>query len=139
MTLGVAVQGTQAPSKNRGTLIGNDNDKTVWGAALSGIMLGDVGLGIGGQIQDDDSSVLLDATLSGFYAHIEAEFLDKDSPTNTKSGNNDQDRYSYTLGYTQSLGRKTTAYYELNYIDNDTNDSDDDRTAVMAVLKYDII
>ncbi len=51
----------------------------------------------------------------------------------------DEDRVGITLGYTQSLGRKTTMYYEVHDLDNDTGDSDDDRTAVMAVLKYDII
>jgi hypothetical protein len=30
-------------------------------------------------------------------------------------------------------------YYEANYVDQDTGKSDDDRTAFMAVLKYDII
>jgi hypothetical protein len=30
-------------------------------------------------------------------------------------------------------------YYEFHSLDNDTDDSDDDRTAIMAVLKYDII
>ena len=139
MVLGVAVQGTQAPSKNRGTQIGNDNDKTVFGVVLSGIAFGGFDMGIGGQVQDDDSSALVNVNYDNFYLHFEGEFLDKDSPTNNKSGRNDQDRYSTTLGYTQSLGRKTTMYYEINYIDNDTGNSNDDRTAVMAVLKYDII
>ena len=139
MTLAVAAQGTQAPNKNRGQQIGNGTDKTVLGAALSGIMLGDVGIGVGAQSQDDDTSFLVDVTLSGFYGHVEAELLDKDSEANSSRDGDDQDRVSYTLGYTQSLGRKTTAYYELNYIDNDTGRGDDDRTAVMAVLKYDII
>jgi predicted porin len=139
MVLGGAVQGTQAPSNSRGTQIGNDNDKTVFGVALSGISFGDFGLGIGAQAQDDDTSFLVDATYSNAYVHIEAEQLDSDSPTNTNTDDDDQDRVSYTLGYTQSLGRKTTMYYELNYIDNDSGNTKRDRTAVMAVLKYDII
>jgi hypothetical protein len=144
MVLGVALQGTQAANRSKGTNIGNDNDKTVWGAALSGITFGDFGLGIGAQGQDDDTSFLVDATYSNFYVHIEAEQLDKDSPANFVDGKSisggDRDRMSSTLGYTQSLGRKTTMYYEISYTDNDTRrGSKDDRTAVMAVLKYDII
>ena len=139
MVLGVAAQGTQAPSKNRGTQIGNDNDKTVGGIVLSGISFGGVGLGIAGQVQDDDTGFVVDATYSNAYVHVEAEQIDNDSPANTNKDDDDQDRVSYTLGYTQSLGRKTTMYYELNYIDNDSGNTKDDRTAVMAVLKYDII
>ena len=149
MVLAGAAKDTQADlGDGTGTLIGNDNDEAVFGGMLSGIMLGDFGIGIGVQGQDDDLSEAIDVTYSNFYAHFELEQVDSDSPVNNSEnatdGNpltspDDQDRISTTLGYTQSLGRKTTAYYEINYIDNDTGDSDDDRTAVMAVLKYDII
>jgi len=44
-----------------------------------------------------------------------------------------------TLGYTQTLGKDTLIYYEFNTVDNDTGDSDDDRTAIMAVLKYNLL
>ncbi|MGI9570490.1 MAG: porin [Desulfobulbia bacterium] len=138
MTLGVAVQDTQADlDDGTGTLIGNGNDEPVVGVVLSGIMFGSVSLGFGAQVQDDDSSFLAHMDISNFYLHIEAEMLDEDSPANV--GGDDEDRVSFTGGYTQSLGRKTTAYYEVNHVDNDTGDSDDDRTAIMAVLKYDII
>ena len=63
--------------------------------------------------------------------------VDEDSGSSVSG--DDEDKYTATLGYTQSLGRKTTMYYEIAYTDNDTGDSDDDRTAAMAVLKYDII
>ncbi len=154
MTLGAAVRGTEADigdddagyaNTNDGIAIGNGSDEEVFGVTLSGIMLGDFGMGFGAQMQDDDTSFLADISYNNFYVHIEAEFVDQDSPanfdldTNTREFDDDRDRLSTTLGYTQSLGRKTTAYYEFNYIDNDTDDSDDDRTAVMAVLKYDII
>ena len=139
MALSLAVQGTEADlDDGTGTLIGNSNDEPVVGALLSDISLGSVKLAVGGQSQDDDTSFALHADISNFYVHFELEFLDEDSPENDADGE-DQDRVSSTLGYTQSLGRKTTAYYEFNHIDNDTGDSDDDRTAIMAVLKYDII
>jgi predicted porin len=144
MVLGLAVQATNGDFNDggatiEGTMIGTGGDDTVGGVVLSGIMLGDFGIGIGGQVQDDDYSALLDTTYSNFYLHVEYLFLDQDSSGNFSDDDDDQDIISSTLGYTQSLGRKTTAYYEFNYIDRDTGDSDDDRTAVMAVLKYDII
>jgi len=155
MVLGVAMQGTQGDDNNatntdqiEGPLIGNNSDKDVFGVALTGIMLGDFSMGFGFQAQDDDTSALADIAYNNFYLHVEAEFIDKDSNANFgvddaddifQRYDDDRDRISTTLGYTQNLGRKTTAYYEFNYIDNDTDDSDDDRTAIMAVLKYDII
>ena len=125
ITIGLAAQ-TTADDTAQGSA---GNDETILGLAVSGINLGPVSLGVGLQSQDDDSSFLIDAGISNFYVHIEALSIDA----------TDQDRLSTTLGYTLSLGRKTTMYFELNQIDNDTGDSDDDRTAAMAVLKYDII
>jgi predicted porin len=125
MTLGLAIQNT-ADDTAHGSA-GNDED--IIGAALSGISIGDTSLGFGVQAQDDDVSFLVDWVISNAYIHVESLSLDA----------TDQDRLSITLGYTQSLGRKTTMYYEASQIDNDTSDSDDDRTALMAVLKYDII
>jgi predicted porin len=133
MTLGVAMQGT-ADDTAQGSAA---NDENIFGASLSGIVLGPVGLGFGVQSQDDDMSFLLDSSFQNAYLHVEVLDLDKDSAGNPTG--DDRTVVSYTLGYTQSLGRKTTMYYEANYIDRDTDDSDDDRTAVMAVLKYDII
>ena len=138
MTLGIAVQTTQADlDDGTGTLIGNDNDEDVIGLALTGIALGDLSLGFGVQSQDDDTSYQVHVDIGNIYVHFEMENLDADSPDSVSG--DDEDRVSATLGYTQSLGRKTTMYYELNNVDNDTGDSDDDRTAIMAVLKYDII
>jgi len=140
MVLGGAIQDTQADiDDGTGFLIGNGNDETVWGVAFSGVQLGDFGMAFNVQGQDDDLSQTIDLSFMGFYAHFELEQLDEDSPDNFSEDGDDQDRVSSTLGYYQPLGRKTSAYYEFNYIDNDTGDSDDDRTAVMAVLKYDII
>jgi len=51
----------------------------------------------------------------------------------------DRDRVLLTLGYTQNLGKDTLMYYEFSTLDNDTGDDDEDRTAVMAVLKYNLL
>jgi predicted porin len=125
ITIGLAAQST-ADDTAHGSA-GNDED--IIGAAISGINFGPVSLGFGAQVQDDDSSFLAQVDIGSVYIHIEALSLDA----------TDQDRVSSTLGYTLGLGRKTTMYFEANFIDNDTGESDDDRTALMAVLKYDII
>jgi predicted porin len=125
MTLGVAAQWT-AKDTTQGT---TGNDKTIYGASLSGISLGMVNLGFGAQIQDKDWSALVDSSIGNAYAHV--EYLDLDD--------SDSQPVSYTLGYTQTLGRKTLMYYEANYTDYDTGNTKANHTAVMAVLKYDII
>jgi hypothetical protein len=96
---------------------------------LSGIMLGDVSMAFGGQSQDDDYSFLADIGYNGFYLHLETEHLD----------DADQDPVMGVLGYTRSLGRKTTAWFELAAGDADSDNSNDDYTQVIATLKYDII
>ena len=111
------------------TTQGNGTDEDIIGLAWSGIGIGSTTLGVSYMNQDKDDGFVLDWLIGNAYVHLEAEKLDIP----------DQQRTSITLGYTQSLGRKTTMYYEINAIDNDTGNSDDDRTAVMAVLKYDII
>jgi predicted porin len=123
MTLGVAIQTTETTQGSTGT------DDDIYGVALSGIGIGDTTLGVSYMGQDKDMGIVVDWQIGNAYVHVEN--LDMDASNRT--------RLSATLGYTQSLGRKTTMYYEFNNIDNDTGNSDDDRTAVMAVLKYDII
>jgi len=105
------------------------DDEDVVGVTWSGIGIGDTSLAVGFQAQDDDTSVALHWDIGNFY--VNASMLSMDAT--------DQDMLDATLGYTQSLGRKTTMYYEVNTMDKDTGDSDDDYMAVMAVLKYDII
>jgi len=142
MTLGAAVQGTQADlGDGTGTLIGNSNDETVFGVMLTGVMLGDVSMGFGGQVQDDDYSLIADVGFNNFYAHVEYEFIDEDSPGNPRPAldPDDVEPMMVTVGYNQPLGRKTQMYYEAVFNDADTDDSDDDATAIYAVLKYDII
>jgi len=132
MTLGVAYQGSQDADQ------GSDgSDKAIYGAALSGIGIGDTTLNLAAQMQEDDVGVVVDWGISNFYVHVEYLMVDADSGSSVSG--DDEDKYTATLGYTQSLGRKTTMYYEIAYTDNDTGDDDDDRTAAMAVLKYDII
>ena len=102
-------------------------DDAIVGLALTGIDLGGASLGVGFQSQGDDSSFLVDAAIGNAYVHIELNSPDvgaEDSLT--------------TVGYTQSLGRKTTAYYEFYSYDADSGNSDDDETSIAAVLKYDI-
>jgi len=138
MTLAFAAQGTAADEDDgTGTLIGNGMDETIGAVMLSGVMLGDVSMAFGAQSQDDDSSFLADIGYNGFYLHIEAMTIDKDSPAS--STGDDQDPVMGVLGYTRSLGRKTTMWFEVATGDADTDDSDDDYTQVIATLKYDII
>ena len=111
------------------TAQGNGTDEDIMAVAWSGIGLGSTTLGVSYMNQDKDNGITIDYLFGNAYVHLETESLDAA----------DRDRLSLTLGYTQSLGRKTTMYYELNSIDNDTGNSDDDRMAIMAVLKYDII
>lgn len=132
LTLGAAAQVT-ADDTTQGSY---GSDDVIGGVSLTGLTLGTVNLGFGAQMQKDDWSALVDAGIGNAYVHIEYLAVDKDSAASTNG--EDQDKVSYTLGYTQTLGRKTTMWYELNYIDRDAKGSDD-RTAAMAVLKYDII
>jgi len=108
---------------------GSDRTEDVIGVTWSGIGIGDTSLGVGYQNQDDDDSFALHWDIGNIY--VNASMLTQDAA--------DRDVTDITLGYTQSLGRKTTMYYEVNTKDNDTGNSDDDYTAFMAVLKYDII
>ena len=126
MTLGVAMQDIEAL------------DDEVFGVTLSGIGLGPVMLAVNIQTADDTDGLTLHADIGNFYVHVES--LSHDSGARIQAAaETGEDPIAYTLGYTQSLGRKTTMYYELFEFDRDTGDSDDDQSAVMAVLKYDII
>jgi len=143
MTLGVAAQITAGDfDDGTGVMIGNGSDETVVGVMLSNWMLGEAGIGLGAQIQDDDYSFIADVTFGGFYFHVETMLLDEDSDANA-GATDDVEPLLFAIGYTQSLGRKTTMWYEVSHNDADdgcaTADSDCDTTQVMAVLKYDII
>jgi predicted porin len=132
MTLAIAAQGSADAD------IGSDeSDTTIYATTLSGISIMEATLNLSLQGQEDDVGGVVDLLIGNAYVHVEYVAVDKDSGASVSG--DDEDKYTATLGYTQSLGRKTTMYYELAYTDNDTGDSDDDRTAGMAVLKYDII
>jgi predicted porin len=132
MTLGAAYQGSANDDQ------GSDgSDKAIFSVTLSGIAIGDTNLGVNVQAQEDDTGIVGNLDIGNAYIHIEYLLVDKDSGASVSG--DDEDKVDVTLGYNQSLGRKTQMWYELNYKDADTDDDDDDRTAIMAVLKYDII
>ena len=133
MTLGVAVLSGEANGNvddpiGNGTVDSSGDPESVVGVTLSGIALGSATLGVGFMSQDDDTSIVIDLGIGNAYVHVETESLDAA----------DQDPTAIILGYTQSLGRKTTAYYEFVSNDADSANSDDDLTVLRAVLKYDI-
>lgn len=123
MTLGIAVDSSEDPHGSAAT------DDDIIGFSLSGIALGDASLAVNYLSQDDDESIGADLVIGNVYIHVEQ--LSSDA-----SGT---DPLLVNLGYTQSLGPKTTAWYEILNNDADTGDSDDDLTVIRAVLKYDII
>ena len=96
------------------------------GVDLTGIALGGASLGVGFQSQGDDNSVLFDVAIGSAYVHYEQISLDVADATPSM----------LTLGYTQSLGRKTTAWYEFQ--NNALDDTGADSTVIRAILKYDI-
>jgi len=122
-TLALAYQSTETTQGSAGT------DDDIVGIAWSGIGIGDTTLGVSFMNQDADDGLVVDWVIGNAYLHVESLAVDA----------TDQDILSLTLGYTQSLSRKTSLYYEINNIDYDTGNSDDDRIAVMAVLTYEII
>ena len=126
-TIGVAYRSVDADGANKTQ--GNGTDEDVMAVAWSGIGIGDTTLGVSYMNQDKDNGIVVDWAIGNAYVHLET--VDYDAADSTPM--------DITLGYTQSLGRKTTMYYELNSKDADSGDSEDDSMAVMAVLKYDII
>ena len=135
-TVGAAVSGV-ADGFTQGVSGGYDavtnsylgSDDIIYGLIWSGIGIANTTLGVSFMGQDKDMGLVVDWQFGNPYFHL--EYMDVDSA--------DQKPYVVTLGYTQSLGRKTTMYYELAQSEADTGDNDDDQTSIMAVLKYDII
>jgi predicted porin len=131
MTIGVALA-TVDEDGGIGTQGGagaTDGTEDIIAFTVSGIALGDATFGVGMQIQDDDSGLVADLGIGNIYVHIEQLSLDAA----------DTDSMQITVGYTQSLGRKTSVWYEFATLDADTDDDDDDVTFFGATLKYDII
>ena len=129
MTIGGAIHTSEATPIGNGLVDSSGDPESVLGLSISDIGLGAATLGVGYQSQDDDTAVQIMLDIGNAYVRVETESLDAA----------DRDRTGITLGYTQSLGRKTTMYYEFWTMDEDTDNSDDDSTHIMAVLKYDII
>lgn len=135
MTLGVAY----ADFKGRylAVPVPADENDTI-SISLSGIEFGSVSLAFNVQSNDDQEGLTAHVGVGNFYYHV--EMMSNDMPTVNYYGTAvGEDPLSHTLGYTQSLGRGTTMYYELFQWDKDLADSDADRTSVMAVLKFDIL
>ena len=124
-TIGIALQNT-ADNTSQGSA-GNDED--IVAVTWHGISLGDATMGVGFMNQDEDDSITFDLGIGNIIVHFET--LADDSA--------DADPTMVMLGYTQSLGRNTTAWYEIVSYDADSDDSDDDITVVRGVLKYDIL
>ena len=116
----------------------SDRTDDIIGVTWSGIGIGDTSLGVNVTVHGDDTGVVLDWLIGNFYVHYElTQYDDLFGTTGVSS-----DQSTITVGYTQSLGRKTTMYYEAAVIDSDGVDDPaliQDSTRVMAVLKYDII
>jgi predicted porin len=130
-TIGVAYRSIDEDGfvDSQGGSLATDGTEDVMAIAWHGIGIGNTTLGVSYMNQDKDNGIVVDWAIGNAYVHLET--VDYDAA--------DQAPMDITLGYTQSLGRKTTMYYEFNNRDADTDNSDDDYMAVMAVLKYDII
>jgi predicted porin len=126
--VGAVTPGTP-PGGQGSKSLASDRTDDVMAVAWHGIGIGNTTLGVSYMNQDKDNGIVVDWAIGNAYVHLET--VDYDAA--------DQAPMDITLGYTQSLGRKTTMYYEFNNRDADTDNSDDDYMAVMAVLKYDII
>ncbi|MEM7209348.1 MAG: porin [Pseudomonadota bacterium] len=82
------------------------------------------------QMLDDDASLEAHVGIGSAYLQFGTFLLDDSDAAEPTS---------FTLGYTHSVGPRTTMWFEFTNTDADTDDSDDDYTAVHAVLKYDIL
>jgi len=117
-------------------VIGIDPGEVV-GFTASGWETGIFTWGLNFEIQDDvagpnsadATGVALDVLIGNGYVHYEQTELDAAGVSITPA--------TLTLGYTQSIGRQTTAWYEYQTTDADTGVSNDDLDVIRAVLKYD--
>ncbi len=144
-TVGIGMRAFQGDD-DPGTFI--DEEEEIIGVTWSGIGIGDTTLGVGYQSRDEDDSIVIDWAIGNAYVHVESLSLD----------DTDADPQTITLGYTQSLGRNTTMWYEIQATDQDDNvagltdvdedgligvgdtiDGAQDFTVIRAILKYDIL
>ena len=115
--------------------IGNTSDEDVFAVTWHGINLGSVGLAVGAQAQDDDTSFVASLTIGGLWVVAEIEDIDASS----QGAGADTSPSSIVVGYAQTLGPQTKMIYEAGVTDADTGDSDDDSTSARVVLRYDIL
>ena len=131
--VGVAVQDMQGN--------GAVDPESVMGITASGISFGGVTAGIGYQTQDvqntslTNTSIVLDVGFGPGYLHY--EMMDNDE---TAGAANNPDPTSLTLGYTHSIGRQTTAWFEYQMVDSDDglpSATSADADTIRAALKFD--
>ncbi len=127
MTLAIGIRTVADSAVDDVATVAYDESDVLKGAVLHGLRLGDATIGVGIQFQDNVDSIVAEALIGNAYAHFEA------ASTNTA------DPKSLTLGYTQSLGSNTTAWFEFISADADSGVSNEDNTTVRAILKYDIL
>ncbi len=127
MTLAIGIRAVADSAVDDAATVAYDESDLLKGAVLHGLRLGDATIGVGIQIQDNVDSIVAEALIGNAYAHFEA------ASTNTAEPK------LLTLGYTQSLGRNTTAWFEFISADADSGVSNDDNTTIRAILKYDIL
>jgi predicted porin len=88
--------------------------------------------------QDDvDGPNTVDATGIVFNVDIASGYVHYEMIDNDFAGGGSNTPTTITLGWTQSLGRQTTLWYEYQTTDADTGVSNDDLDVARAVLKYD--
>jgi predicted porin len=118
--------------------IGGFDPGEVIGLTASGWETGIFTWGLSYTMQDDIDGLLpqIDATGIAFdvligngYVHYESIDLESGSVSITPT--------TITLGYTQSIGRQTTVWYEYQATDYDVGASSTDLTVGRVVLKYD--
>ena len=114
------------------------NDEPIYGFSIA-FDAGPVALAGNYMLQErgssDASSIVINAAISNFYAHLE---LGDGDGAAFASGVGEDPVY-ITLGYTHNIGPRTLMYFEISDFDKDTGNSNDDDTRGRAVLKYDIL
>jgi predicted porin len=132
--------GVQELGSNEGTDPvngGNPSSEPLIGLTASGWQTGIFTWGLGYTQRSNPSGVsgtqaswVFDVAIANGYVHYETF-------DNGQSGAANNAPNLITVGYTQSVGRQTTMYYEVYQWDKDTGVSNADKTSVAAVLKYD--
>jgi len=129
----------QVSGRDATAAVGSAQPEDIIGLSASGSF---AGVGLSGSYQSQDvpntsltnTSIVISATFSNFYAHLES--LDNDEA----AGANNPDPTSLTLGYTHNVGPRTTMWFEYQNVDADVpNNSNADLDVIRAALRYDIL